>query len=658
MMFKYRRDIDGLRAVAVVPIVLFHVGYKWIPGGFVGVDIFFVISGYLISSIIISELSTGRFSFRRFYVRRVRRIVPALLFTMLVTLVAGYFFLLPGEYEDLVRSGISALLFVPNIHFWLTSSTYFGLDVMVTPLLHTWSLGVEEQFYILFPISIYLLLTRTTRKIAFYVLVAALFASLALSVLAVSIDPKYAFYMLPTRAWEFLAGIILSLGILPPVKKRSLAELYAASGAGLLVYSFLKINAHSVFPGLNAIPPVLGTALIIYSGESGTTVVSRFLGLRLLVGIGIISYSLYLWHWPITVYTKLYYGSGYNRIFIILASLILAWISYRYVEGRYRRKKSKVATVRPLTELCAPFAAVALVILCVYSTKGFPDRIPKKDWQVADHGLRNQRTPHCKSFSSAHANGAQLCRLGQPNAKPGFVLWGDSHAGAISTALNIAASKDDVSGVLIWDYGCRPLLGVFRKDKHRCERFNDAALRYIQEHPSLKQVFLAGYWRVPFIGHGYDNDHFLIMDKYTSFRSSAEDKRVFRRGMERTVDGLRGRQVILIQDVPTVGAQFGKSVSSQFVRAAWLHHGVHRKMVYKEGRDRDRFESRFYQSLVKPLLARHPDLQYLKVIPALCSDGNCPLVINGGLVYYDGDHLSKYGASLLAPLFERSLDVH
>lgn len=651
-MMKYRKDIDGLRAVAVLPIVLFHVGYKWIPGGFVGVDIFFVISGYLISSIILSEISTGRFSFRRFYGRRVRRIVPALIFTLLATLVAGYFFLLPNEYEDLTRSAIAALAFVPNIHFWLTSSTYFGLDVVVTPLLHTWSLGVEEQFYILFPFSLYLLLTRTTRKTAFFVLLTILCASLTLNMVAVSIDPKYAFYMLPTRAWEFLAGVVLSLGILPSVTRRYLANLYATIGTGLLVFSFLKINAHSLFPGRNAIPPVLGTALVIYSGESAATVVSGFLSLRIMVGIGVISYSLYLWHWPVTVYTNLYSDARYNRVFIILVSLTLAWISHRYVETRYRSRRSMAITAKPLRELRIPFALVSLVALCIFLTKGFPDRIPKTDWKFVKNDANISQIGDCKPFSGSPASGAQICRLGRPDTQPSFVLWGDSHARAISTALNIAASKLGTSGLLLWDHGCQPLVGVFRKDKHRCQIFNNAASVYIHDHPSLKQVFLAGYWRVPFNGHGYDNDHFLIMDKNTSYRSSNENRHVFRRGIQRTIDGLKGRKITIIQDIPEIGSQFGKSVSSQFVRAAWLHPGIHRNLVYNEGEDP--FEDTFYQTLVKPLLAANRGIRYLKVISALCSENKCPLILNGGLSYHDGDHLSQYGASLLAPLFQQS----
>jgi len=233
----------------VIPIVLFHAGYEWISGGFIGVDIFFVISGYLISSIILEDVSRGRFSCARFYERRIRRIVPALLLVVLATMAGGYFLLLPAEYIDLAQSALGAAAFVPNVYFWATSSTYFGLDIAITPLLHTWSLGIEEQFYIGFPILAYLLASRCSRRLMVSILVGLLIVSLAANLLVVQADAKFAFYMIPTRAWELLAGVVLSLGALPQIRKISTANTLSLLGAGLVLGPMFALDETRCFQG-------------------------------------------------------------------------------------------------------------------------------------------------------------------------------------------------------------------------------------------------------------------------------------------------------------------------------------------------------------------------------------------------------------------------
>ena len=644
-MNKYRADIDGLRAVAVVPIVLFHAGYEWVPGGFIGVDIFFVISGYLISSIILGEMLRGDFSFIRFYERRVRRIVPALLVMLLATLVAGYFFLLPDEYIDLAKSTLSAIAFVPNIYFSETSSTYFGLDAAITPILHTWSLGVEEQFYILFPAILYALTSHCSRKTFASIIVTLLLLSLASNIIVVVANPEYAFYMLPTRAWELLTGVILSLGILPRVNRAAVANLLSLTGAGLLLFPMFTLTEHMVFPGINAIPPVLGAALIIYSGEHQLTAVSRILGNRGLVAIGLVSYSLYLWHWPVTVYTNMYLQSDFNRPFIIALSLGLAWLSYRLVESRFRKRSGISATRGKLKELGIVAILASIVSATVVAYDGIQDRVPPEAWKMVSTHVEGAEKQSCRPFSSDSDPGARICEIGRSGTAPDFVVWGDSHAEAVAYALHLAASEIGISGVVIFTNGCRPLLGVYRKGKHRCQTFNDSVLQYIYSSPSLKHVFLAAYWRIPFTGQGYDNHNFLIMDDQTLSVSAVENRRVFRRGMERTLRALKEYDSAIIQDIPEIGSQFGKSVTSHFVRQAWLGNGSSAELTFETGSDP--FDQEF-DDMISSLTSIQ---QYIQVTPSLCFNGKCPLKSNGKLVYSDGDHLSKYGASLLAPTF-------
>ncbi|MGB5298927.1 MAG: acyltransferase family protein [Thiogranum sp.] len=648
-MIRYRADINGLRAVAVVPIVLFHAGYEWMPGGFIGVDIFFVISGYLISSILLDEMSQGKFSFIRFYERRVRRIVPALLLVLLTTLIAGYFLLLPAEYMDLSESALAAATFVPNVYFWDTTTTYFGLDNSATPLLHTWSLGVEEQFYILFPIILYVLIRLGLRKTTVFVMVSLLLSSLAANIIVVGINPELVFYMLPTRVWELLTGVVLSLGIFPHVKRTSVANPVALLGAGLVVFPLFTLDEFSVFPGVNAILPVLGTALIIYSGEHSTTVVSRILGHKIPVAIGLVSYSLYLWHWPVTVYTNLRWESGLlNRPFIIILSLGLAWLSYRFIETRFRHHASQPFYNRKLALLGIPAALTLLVPITVLMNDGMPGRVPRDAWTVVS--VNDDEGP-CRQFSENPELHAHICPLGSGHQAINFVLWGDSHAGAISGALHLAASELGLSGVLLSSHGCQPLSDVYREGSRRCQTFNSKVLAYIRTHPSIDHVFLAGYWRIPFTGQGYDSRNVFIMDDKTALASAAENPKVFRRGMERTMDALTGVTTSIIQDIPEIGAQFGKSFANNYVRQVWIDNTLPGEPVFKTGMDS--FEQEFREMLASIDYTHN----YMEVLPLLCPDNTCPLISGGKLVYRDGDHLSEYGASLLAPLFLRYFEI-
>ncbi len=646
-LIKYRRDIDGLRALAVIPVVLFHAGYDWISGGFVGVDIFFVISGFLISSILIREMNAGTFTFARFYERRVRRIVPALLTVLFATLVAGYFLLLPEEYVDLGKAAAAALGFVPNVYYWSTSSTYFGIDIATLPLLHTWSLGIEEQFYIFFPLLLVAL--RKLRGLLLLALVlGALFAvSLAANLWMVNNDPRFSFYMLPTRAWELLAGVLLSLGVLAPVRHRLAANLLALAGLLLILLPMVLLDDKSVFPGLNAVYPVLGAALLIHSNAAVETWVAWLLGRKVFVYVGTISYSLYLWHWPIVLYTKMLWDTPDNKPLIVALSVLCASLSYYFVEGRYRNRRS-APEHRPgrLGELAGVAAVLALMMTTLVLTHGLPARMPAAVSAVIDNPANHAAHDDCQAFASTQSDReAWRCRLGVEDAEPRFLVWGDSHAGAVAYALGLAAKKLGVAGVNIWTGGCRPLLGVFREGKPRCLDFNREVRRYIEAHPSIEQVYLAGYWRVPVSGEGYDNNNFLIMDQQTRSVSTDENARVFIRGLQRTMHSLAGRQVFLIQDVPEIGAQFGKSVVSLLARQVWTHQEAPRGQYFDERADV--FEEKF-----RELLTRMPNPPvYIRIRPRLCPDKQCPLQSGNTLIYSDGDHLSRYGASLLEPVF-------
>lgn len=646
-MIKYRADVDGLRAIAVIPIVLFHAGYEWISGGFVGVDIFFVISGYLISSIILDQISRNEFSYLTFYERRIRRIIPALLAVLLVTMVCGYFLLLPEEFTAVAQSSLAATISLPNIYFWLTSSTYFGLDIVTTPLLHTWSLGVEEQFYIFFPAVLHVLASRCQRNTVVAVIVALLVLSLTANILTVEIaaNSKLAFYMIPTRAWELLTGVVLSLNVFPKIHRSSVANCISLLGLGMLLYAMLTLDENTVFPGVNAIYPVLGTALIIYSGTHQKTVISSILGSRGLVGIGLISYSLYLWHWPVTVYTNMYWESNLNKPFIIVASLLLAYLSYRFIETRFRKRSKLWVGSGKLKEIGVTALLVVSVSIYILINQGMPNRIPSNAWQAVSVDHSRVGRQHCKPFSNNEEMDATICAIGADKAVPSFVLWGDSHAGAIANALHLAAVEKNISGMLITSHGCRPLLDVYRNGENRCQVFNNLVVDYIKNQSSIQHVFLAGYWRVPFMGQGYDNSNYLIVDDQTISRSPEENRKVFKRGMQRTLSTLKDFGPVIIQDIPEIGSQFGKSVANHYVRRIWKGNTAFKKLIFNT--ENQIFDQLFNQMLTSDTFHPH----YIQIHPVLCETDQCPLLDKGKLIYADGDHLSEYGASLLAPTF-------
>ncbi|PHQ61093.1 MAG: acyltransferase, partial [Sphingobium sp.] len=334
---RYRRDIDGLRAVAILPVLLFHAHVPGFSGGYVGVDIFFVISGFLITGIIAREVDEGRFSLVHFYERRFRRIIPALALMILVTLGCAAWLYLPGDLDGVPKSALAATLFASNLWFF-TDTGYFAGGADVKPLLHTWSLAVEEQYYIGFPILL-MLLARYAPRWRAVVLTMIAAGSLALAIILQRDTSGFTFYLLPTRAWELFAGGLLALGVLPAINRRWISELVAWGGLLAIALAVTFYDRDTIFPGLTALPPVLGAAALIHASPG--TSVGRLLSLPILVGIGLLSYSLYLWHWPLIVFTEYATDaplSGAIRLIVMAAALLAAALSWRFVERPFRSR--------------------------------------------------------------------------------------------------------------------------------------------------------------------------------------------------------------------------------------------------------------------------------------------------------------------------------
>lgn len=416
---KYRPDIDGLRALAVLPVILFHAGLPAFEGGYVGVDIFFVISGFLITSILIKDIEAGSFSILQFYERRIRRIIPALFFVMLVTLPFAYALLLPNEMAAYGKSLIATPLFASNFLFW-SERGYFGAAVDLKPLVHTWSLAVEEQFYIFFPPLLAFLLARS-RKLTFGALGVIFLVSLAASWYLTRLHFETAFYLPFTRIWELLVGSACAFYLhRGPALGRGAGATLAAGGLALLLYAIFAFDNATVFPGLAAAVPVGGAAMLIVSGQR-SNLVSRTLARRPLVGIGLIAYPLYLWHQPVFAYLR---HMGHEEVQALLLSLPLvfglSYLTYRYVETPFRREQG---IARRTLFLATGWGSAAFVLIgaLIVGTRGFEQRYSAQDVAVI------RQFELAPAYSEAAYNAAQF-RAFDDSPRRKVVIAGDSHA--------------------------------------------------------------------------------------------------------------------------------------------------------------------------------------------------------------------------------------
>ena len=432
---KYRPEIDGLRAVAVIPVVLYHVQSPGFEGGYVGVDIFFVISGYLITSIIHSEIRSGKFSIGRFYEKRARRILPPLVVMLAVTFPLAWIWMFPEQFASYAESLLAVNLFSSNIFFWQEAG-YFDTSSDLKPLLHTWSLGVEEQFYIFFPLLLLLIAGRLRRSWLLVIVGTITLASFLGSLQATQAFPEANFYLLPTRAWEMCVGALIALGLGSWERKPSVQfDLAAFLGLGLIAYSVVTFDETTPFPGTNALYPVLGTALIVVFAVEGT-VMAKALSLRPLVVIGLLSYSIYLWHQPVLAFARIRTQGRIDTlgyVALIALSVGLAYISWRYVEQPFRNR-DRWSRNQIFTMAVGSAVVLALGGFLGLRTGGFPDRIDPEIAAVSavseDRFLQNEIG--CPVGIDEGFDPDNICVNGDFDEQ--VVLWGDSHAVALAPA--------------------------------------------------------------------------------------------------------------------------------------------------------------------------------------------------------------------------------
>ncbi|MGW1442078.1 acyltransferase family protein [Serratia rhizosphaerae] len=499
---KYRADIDGLRALAVLPVIAYHMGFPGIPGGFTGVDIFFVISGYLISGIIFQEYIKGDFSYVDFYKRRSLRILPPLFVVLLVTLVIGYHILLPVQVAELGKSALATTLFSSNF-FFFSQTGYFDGPAELKPLLHTWSLAVEEQFYILFPIILFTALkffrNRTTMMIVLIII-----GSFMLSLLGLKFQPSMTFYMLPTRAWELALGALLAVGGLEQaafLKKSATRHALSLLGLALIVFGFLWLDTTKKFPSYNALYPCVGAFLIIISGRDA--IINKILAIKPIVYIGMISYCLYLWHWPIIVYTNILFdGALWQKSLLVLSSTFILAIASRYlIEIPFRYKLKNVPSKRIVTASAASVVLAASLTSIIgywqYDNGSFSDNSLKIadyiNYRTTDEYNYQYRFGECFINGEVGATGnynKEHC-LKLSDTKKNVVLIGDSHGAHLWRAISLAAGEN-VNLMQATASGCKPV--TEQKFSNRCTAIMDYVYKDLIINNKIDGVIVSARW--------------------------------------------------------------------------------------------------------------------------------------------------------------------
>jgi len=502
----YLSHVDGLRAVAILSVLGFHAAPSLVPGGFVGVDVFFVISGFLITSILRKEMAQGSFRLTNFLARRARRIVPALAFVVLVSFVVACLLLTPEQLSEFGRSLTATALFGANIHFYNTTD-YFALAAQERPLLHTWSLAIEEQFYIVWPLALLFLTTWLPRKAALLVIAGAALASFALYFVSASGDPTYAFYMPHCRAWELLIGALLALTIEHLVVPHRLAQILGGLGLAAIALSVFVLSETTPHAGTATLLATLGTAAIIVACNNQYTLIGRTLSLRPVVWVGLISYSLYLWHWPVLVFARIQAPSELSPLMLaalLVLSGALAWFSWWYVESPFRGRAGqfRISVRGALASAACTLVAVAGVGLAIKAGNGWPWRLDEPAQEVyAQMATGNPIRSRCDGVENIFAADG-TCGFGrkrQDGDSYDVAVFGDSNADHFVPMIARLAEEQGLSGRQVTQSACGPLLGVWRTKQpaaheDTCLAYQKGIMDFVAANPNLKLAILSANW--------------------------------------------------------------------------------------------------------------------------------------------------------------------
>jgi len=644
---NYRADIDGLRAVAVIAVVFYHFGVPGFSGGFVGVDVFFVVSGFLITSLIDSEIRDGRFTLAHFFERRIRRIFPALFFLLLVLTILAYIELFPHTYKAFGRSITATSVFLSNLEFWREGAIYFAPPSAQKPLLHTWSLAVEEQFYVLFP-PLLMLLARYPRQRTIVTLQVLILVSLCWGVWSSTFSTlaQAGFFLFPSRIWELLLGALIAVRAIPTLTNRPAGDLLSALGLAMILCSVVFYTTDTPFPGIAALLPCVGTGLIIFAGLDDEPLISRMLRIRPLVFVGLISYSLYLWHWPLYVFATYHFArdlSAFESAGVIAASIAIAACSWRYVEQPFRRPGGVASRRQIFLQAAAATSIFAMSGIVIYLWNGVPQRYSPEVQAVLAPKMDRPSTG-CDFRQGEQTIFGLTCKVGRPDVPATFLVWGDSHADVLVPGIARSANLMGYSGLVVVRGVCPPLLGDVVGDE--CRKRNDAMLDFIQKR-QINTVILGAHWTVyaerSYIDRGELRYAPYGQDSESVELSFEESHRAFARSLRRTVTALHanGVRVVIVGQMPEIGVDVPMTLARNRMRG--LPEDIGPTLAQFEARNR--FVLDTFRSLDGMATFVYPHR-------ILCPKLRCAVMLEGKPLYLDGFHLARFGAESISAIFE------
>lgn len=663
----YRPDIDGLRAIAVLSVVVFHTYPNLLPGGFVGVDVFFVISGYLISSIILKSLARDNFSFIEFYSHRVKRIFPALILVLFTCVVLGWYVLLPVEYKQLGKHIAGSAGFIQNFILWQEAG-YFDIESDYKPLVHLWSLAIEEQFYLIYPFIIWLV-WRTGFSVPTVIVLLALL-SLSSNISMVVDRAVSAFFSPATRFWELLAGGVLAHQLLfnkllaysiPESKRvRILSNGFAMVGLFLVVAAVIKLDKNISFPGWWATVPVVGTCLLILAGSMAW--VNRIiLTNKVLVFIGLISYPLYLWHWPLLSFAKIVEeGTLSNSVrgVIVITSVVFAWLTYLLIERPIRFGKNNWGKTGLL---CLLAMTVGVLGFKIFVNDGLEYRHSNLLLNVAQLGPRKSSDQDCRDAYPQFKD-ISICNL-QKRLPPSILLVGDSHSGTLYPGLAEALSETQENILNLAEGGCVPFFGVAshpRGNPDPCLIGTNERLSLAENLQSIQTIILASRGPMYITGRGFGqgkNEPGYDWElTFPDSESPHQKPDVFKKAMRNTLMRLSatGKQIIFVVDVPELGFNASECIN---LRPYRLSEQKVRSPCTIRRKDFDE-RNRMYRTIVSQVASEFPMVKIFDAAAQLCDNKYCYAMSNGKLLYRDDDHLTIIGSKLiaekLAPLIQSS----
>lgn len=644
-IIPYRADVDGLRALAVLPVLFFHAELGF-PGGFVGVDIFFVISGFLIGSLVLAEVQNGTFRMMDFWERRVRRIFPALAVVVIATFLAGAIWMVPQHFAELGQSIISQPLLVANFYFWKQSG-YFETAAEFQPLLHTWSLAVEEQFYLFFPLII-LFFMRWGITMIRTVVVVFIAGSLAWSIYGSVRYPDFSFFLIPSRIWELDLGVMLAL--LPKRKQASplLDNLLGWTGIAAIAVAVFCYDKNTTFPGYAAALPCLGAVLLIFSNSHSPNSTGRLLGTAPLVFIGKISYSLYLWHWPVLVflkYTVITEVSTSHLVGALALSFVLTYFSWKYVEVPFRRK-SLCGKRKQLFAVAGTFSVLFLIAGTVlYRTKGIPARF-------SETVSRHRRIPSPFDTIPRVTQLAETGNLPTVGGDPQLVskkmlIWGDSHAMCLLPSFDKLGKDHQVAIYAAVEPGICPIAETYSSEDARSNLdLGSSVLKFVEEN-DIKHVLLISRWDLYVFGAPGGDKRRLLREANNRSKTPEESARLFVKYLRKSVSRLNemGVSVSLMRDVGMQPRSVPETVAQAASRGMDLNSFA---VEAGEVRERGKPINRLIDEALDGL-----DITILDPIPLLTDDSGLYLMAKDGkATFNDRDHLSPFGSTLLIPLLE------